>query len=246
MRFACLTARAGTMSGGRTQSADRPRGTSAPVRRLPPLVDAAGLHVLRFAVIAITLQLAALAGLSGWSLGLVANVVVSILAITLMTRRRLWRTSGMTTVWRSRVAAVALVPLVLEAVSWALPAGVTARAPGFGLWALTLLLVGVNEELFSRGLVLDRLRTAYRPWVAAACTGALFGLQHLSALALTSRGTADVLGNVLLSGVYGFALAAFQLRFRWLWPLILVHATADWVTILARESLPDVLSLIHI
>lgn len=214
-------------------------GPRAAPNRLPPLVDATGLHLLRFAVIAVSLELATLAGVSGWTLGLVANVAVTVLAVVLMTRRKLWRCSGMTTLWRSRVAALALLPLCAEAISWALPAGITARTPGLGLWALTLLLVGVNEELFSRGLVLERLRPAYRPTVAAVTTAALFGLQHLSALVLTSREAGDVLGNVALSAVAGLALTAFQLRFRWLWPLILVHATADWVIILASRALPD-------
>lgn len=208
--------------------------------RSSPLLDAVGLHVLRFAVMAASLQLASVAGLSGWSLGLATNVVITGLAIVLMTRRGLWHSSGMTTVWRSRMAALALVPLAFEAITWALPAGVSDRAPGIALWALTLLLVGVNEELFSRGLVLSRLATSYRPHLAVAITAALFGLQHLSALVLTSREAGDVLGNVALSALSGFALAAFQLRFRWLWPLILVHATADWTTILATKSLPTV------
>jgi len=197
------------------------------------------IHVLRFAVIAITLGIAGVAGVSGWALGLVANLAVTCLAVILMTRRRLWHSSGMTTAWRSRAAGLAVLPLAFEAITWALPAGVTAQAPGFALWALALLLVGVNEELISRGVVLGRLRLAYRPIVAVGATAALFGLQHLSALALTSRATGDVLGNVALSAIYGFALAAFQMRFRWLWPLIMVHALADWVTILASAALPD-------
>lgn len=57
----------------------------------------------------------------------------------------------------------------------------------------------------------------------------------------TSRGAGDILMNVLLSGVYGFALAAYQFRFRWIWPLILVHALADFTTVLAAGPLPDLL-----
>lgn len=204
-----------------------------------PLLDAVMIHVLRFAVLAITLEVASLAGVTGWTLGLVANLAVTGLAVILMTKRRLWRSSGMTTAWRSWAAGLAVLPLAFEAITWALPAGITAKAPGFALWALTLLLVGANEELISRGVVLGRLRLAYRPIVAVGATAALFGLQHLSALALTSRETGDVLGNVALSAISGFALAAFQMRFRWLWPLIIVHALADWVTILASAALPD-------
>lgn len=77
--------------------------------------------------------------------------------------------------------------------------------------------------------------------MAETLTAVLFGLQHLSAFALTSRGGGDILMNVLLSGIYGFALAAYQFRFRWIWPLILVHALADFTTVLAAEPLPDLL-----
>ena len=203
--------------------------------------------VLRFLVILGATELATLLGIVGWSQGLFANIVVTLLAIALVTRRRLWRSIGMTTVWRSRLALLALVPLAFEAVTWALPAGVASREPGDAMWGLTLLLVGVNEELFARGLILTRLERAYPVRVAVVGTGAFFGLQHLSAFALSNRAAEDVLMNVLLSGIYGFALAAFQVRFRWIWPLILVHATADWVTILAVQPLPDIwIGLAHL
>lgn len=187
----------------------------------------------------VALEIAIVAGVEGFALGLVANTAVTVLAVALMTWRGLWRSSGFTTMVRSRLAVIALLPFALEAVSWALPAGLVAREPGFGAWATTLLLVGINEELTSRGVVLSRLSHAYRPIVAVVLTGALFGLQHLSAFALTDRTADDILGNVLLSGVYGFALAAYQLRFHWIWPLILVHATADFTSVLAPEPLPD-------
>ncbi|MDQ3554078.1 MAG: CPBP family intramembrane metalloprotease [Chloroflexota bacterium] len=206
-----------------------------------PLADAAGITVIRFVLMVVTLQVAAAAGVGGWDLGLVVNVVVALFAAALMTRRRLWRSSGFTTAWRSRLAALALLPLLLEAVSWTLHGGMVEQAPGYIPWATTLLLVGVNEELISRGVILTRLREAYRPVWAVLLTAGLFGLQHLSAFALTSRAADDILLNVLLSGTYGFALAAFQLRFAWIWPLIFVHALADFSVILAGAQLPNLL-----
>lgn len=207
--------------------------------RLHPLADATGITALRFLIMLGTLELAGAAGIRGWYLGLVANIAVTIFAVVLVTRRKLWRVTGATTLWRSWWALVALVPLGLEALSWALPAGLVAESPGFLLWGVTLLLVGVNEELISRGVILSRLQSAYRPVLAVIFTAVLFGLQHLSAFALTSREAGDILGNVALSGIYGFALAAFQWRFRWIWPLILVHGLADLTTLLAPEPLPD-------
>jgi len=217
------------------------------VDRRIALADAVGVHLLRFAVMLVVLELAGAIGVRGWYLGLVANLAVTVLAVVLMTRRRLWRSSGALRAWRSRAALLALVPFVVEAVSWALPAGLRDQAPGWGWWALTLLLVGVNEELISRGVVLSRLTRAFSPVAAVVLTGALFGLQHLSALVLTSRQLGDVLGNVALSAVFGFALAAYQWRYRWIWPLVLVHATADFTVILSARPLPDALiGLAHV
>ena len=142
--------------------------------------------------------------------------------------------------WRGWLpAALLLVPLA-EAISWALPAGLVDEAPGFGWWALTLLLVGVNEELISRGVVLERLRGSFPGLAAVALTALLFGLQHLSLLITTSRDPFDVLGNVAASACYGFGLAAFQFRFRWIVPLILIHALADFTTTLSPQPFGDV------
>lgn len=205
---------------------------------LPPLLDAVMVHLGRFAIMLLVSEIALLVGVRGFAVGLTVNVAVTVFAAVLMTRRRLWRSSGALTRWRSWLTLAAVVPLAFEAITWALPAGLSEQAPGFALWGLTLLLVGVNEELVSRGVVLSRLRAAYPPLPAVALTGALFGLQHLSAFALSSRSAADILGNVGLSAVVGFAYAAFQLRFRWIWPLVLAHATADFTTILAARPLP--------
>ncbi|MGY2081306.1 CPBP family intramembrane glutamic endopeptidase [Modestobacter sp. SYSU DS0657] len=207
--------------------------------RLPALADAAAVHVGRFLVMLGALELAGALGVSGWYLGLVANVAATGYAVVLVTRRRLWRAIGATTVWRSWAAALAALPLLAEALSWAVPAGLHDREPGVGLWVLTLLLVGLNEELTSRGVVLSGLLTRYRPVWAVTLTAALFGLQHLSALALTDRGLGDVLGNVGLSAVTGFAWAAWQWRYRWIGVLVGVHALADLTTLLAVEPLPD-------
>ncbi|WP_157509421.1 CPBP family intramembrane glutamic endopeptidase [Glaciibacter superstes] len=197
------------------------------------------VHVARFGVIMLTLAVAPLFGVSGWYLGLVANVACVVFAAVLVTVRGLWRTSGILVAWRGPLAMLLLLPLVAEVLMWTVPAGLVEQEPGFGMWALTLLLVGINEELTSRVVVLERMRGAFGPTAAVAITAALFGLQHLSAFATTSRTIDDVLLNVLVSACYGFALAAFQFRFRWLWPLILLHAGADFTTVLTGQPHSD-------
>jgi len=199
----------------------------------------ASVHVARFGVIMLTLAVAPIFGVSGWYLGITANVACVIFAAVLVTVRGLWRTSGLFTAWRGPVAVVLLLPLLAEALAWAIPFGLVETPPGFGLWGVTLLLVGINEELTSRVVVLERMRASFTPVVAVSITAALFGLQHLSAFATTSRTAEDILLNVLVSGCTGFALAAFQFRFRWVWPLILIHAGADFTAILTARPLSD-------
>jgi membrane protease YdiL (CAAX protease family) len=118
------------------------------------------------------------------------------------------------------------------------PAGLTEQRPGFALWALTLLLAALNDELTSRVVVLERMRHSFGPRSAVAATAALFGLQHLSLLVTTNRALDDILLNVLVSACYGFALAS-QYRFHWVWPLILLHAAVNFTTIMTAQPLSD-------
>jgi uncharacterized protein len=197
------------------------------------------VHLARFAIIWVTLALAPLVGITGWYLGLAANVACVIFAAALVTARGLWRTSGILVAWRGPKAVILLIPLVIEVLAWAVLAGVIEQPPGFGLWSVTLLLAAANEELTSRVIVLERMRSAFGPHAAVAITAALFGLQHLSAFATTSRSVDDILLNVLVSACYGFALASFQFRFHWVWPLILLHACANFTTLFSARPLPD-------
>ncbi len=188
----------------------------------------------------LALSVGPLIGISGWYLGLFANIACVVYAAVLVTIRRLWRTSGILVGWRGPRAAIILLVLLAEVLVWAVPGGLENRPPGFGLWALTVLLVGINEELTSRVVVLEGLRAAFGPLSAVALTAALFGLQHLSAFATTSRDAIDIVGNVVVSACVGFTLAAFQYRYRWVLPLILVHAAADFTSILSLRPLGDV------
>lgn len=190
------------------------------------------------------LALAPLLGISGWYLGLAANVACVIFAVVLVSVRGLWSRSGLFSLWRGRTAALLILPFVIEVLLWAVPGGLIERPPGFGLWALTLLMVGLNEELTSRVVVLERMRKSFGVATAVALTGVLFGLQHLSAFATSTRTVDDVLLNVLVSACYGIGLAAFQFRFRWVLPLVLVHGGADFTTILSANPLPDAVIVI--
>ncbi|WP_167044179.1 CPBP family intramembrane glutamic endopeptidase [Salinibacterium sp. ZJ454] len=203
------------------------------------ILFAVAVHGGRFVVIMLGLWLAPLIGITGWYMGLFANALCCIYAAVLVTRLRLWKRIGMLAPWRGWLAVAALIPLTAEALFWMLPPGLVEQPPGFGLWALTLLMVGFNEELISRGVVLDRLSRSFSPVLAVTLTAALFGLQHLSLFATSDRGALDILGNIVVSAATGFALAAFQYRFAWIWPLILMHGFADFTVILGTAQHGD-------
>lgn len=204
------------------------------------LAFAVTVQVARFGVIIGGLAVAPLLGVSGWYSGLFVNTLCCLYAAALITWGGLWRSTGFLTLWRGRTAALLLLVPLGEALSWVVPAGPVERAPGYALWALSLLMVGFNEELISRGVVLSRLSRDYGAVPAVAITGLLFGLQHLSLLVTTSRGAIDIVTNVLASACYGFGLAAFQYRFAWVAPLIVLHGLSDFTTLLASNSFGDV------
>ncbi|MFG3341457.1 CPBP family intramembrane glutamic endopeptidase [Glycomyces sp. NPDC048151] len=209
---------------------------STPARALTLAV---AVQAVRFGLIVGSLELAPYLGINGWYQGLFANAVCAAFAIGIVTWLRLWRRSGIATLWCSKRAALLLLPFAFEAFVWlAYPGGFGDLAPGYGLWALTLLLVGVNEELTSRVAVLQTLCKSFRPLPAVALAGAMFGLQHLSLLATGSPSTEDVLTILVLTAIYGFALGAYQYRFAWVLPLILLHAASDYTQILTAAPVP--------
>lgn len=206
------------------------------------LAEAVAILVLRFALMALV---ATAAAPLGWYAGLVVNVVLGAAAVLLVHHLRLWASLGglrPSPHHRGDSTATALlwlVPFLVDIAVWVVPHGLRVRPPGLALWTVTLLLVGLNEELFVRGVILTRLQRAWSAPMAVTLSACLFGLQHLSNLVLTSRGTVDVLQNVVLSGIHGFAYAAFQVRWRWLWPLVVLHAVSDLSKVLPARPLSD-------
>jgi hypothetical protein len=86
-----------------------------PVRH-DSLTDAVGIHLLRFAVMWAVLEIAPFVGITGWYGGLAVNVVITLLAAAIMTRRGLWVSTGMVVPWRSGLALAALAPFLLASI----------------------------------------------------------------------------------------------------------------------------------
>ena len=104
--------------------------------------------------------------------------------------------------------------------------------------AVSLALVGINEELYSRGLSLEIARPLGER-TAAVLTATTFGLGHLQNYLVFGSPLDDTLEQVVMAGVYGFCLAAARLRMNTVWPLVVVHALDDWMQINSPGRAPD-------
>lgn len=111
----------------------------------------------------------------------------------------------------------------------------------------SVALAGVVEELAFRGILLNRLLPR-GVWPAVAITSVLFGLMHLSNLALGSPWY-SVLLQVTFAGMAGTGYAAMRLRTGSLWPPIVLHALFDLTfRVAALESgnmLTNAVQLLH-
>lgn len=99
------------------------------------------------------------------------------------------------------------------------------------VFVVTVLLIGLAEETFFRGVVANLFLDKYGNdpagvWCATICSGMVFGLMHLSNL--MSSDTVGVLVQVVAACAMGMALTAIYYRCRNIWVLILVHAFVDF------------------
>lgn len=116
-------------------------------------------------------------------------------------------------------------PQLVEAHSERL--GFIARqlAGGLPLPVLVVVLgfVGVYEEIFARGLLLDRCRALLRgTWAPVLVSSLVFGLGHLY------QGWIGVAQTTLI----GIVLALVVVRWGTLWPAIIAHALLDLSSLL--------------
>lgn len=103
-----------------------------------------------------------------------------------------------------------------------------------GLLLLTALAAFV-EEVYFRGLMLRALESK-GVWRAAALSAVLFGLMHLLN-ALAGSDLAMTAGRVAYAAAIGFAYAAYALHTGLIWPLILVHALANFADLIDQETI---------
>jgi membrane protease YdiL (CAAX protease family) len=158
-------------------------------------------------------------------------LIVTLFAVGLLARLGWLREAGFRAPehWRDlRVLwpAALLALIVLLPAAFVLPRVTSLSLAAYGV--LIALLAGLNEEAMFRGLLL-RILQPYGLLPAAALSALFFGLTHLNNLLLHAS-LLLTLAQVFWAFLFGFAYAAFRLRTRTIWPLMILHACSDIAT----------------
>lgn len=189
------------------------------------------LIVITFVIAgAITIQLK----LSSVAIALMADGVLALIAIFLLTRHQWWRDVGFRLPSNPRSLwffAIPCLPIILNIAFFG------QGNPGIGgllLFLAVALLVGFVEETYFRGMILRALLIR-GPWQAVIISSLLFGMLHL----LNVAGGAN-LAATLLQVVYAVAIglmyAALALRTQTILPLIVIHGLTDFFAFIALNS----------
>lgn len=173
-------------------------------------------------------------GLRGEWQGTLVNAICALAALGLTGWLGWWRPSTLA-VLRPR-CWWPLAGLLLGVVAY-LPFGVDPARRPLLPFLLGMLLVGLNEELFYRGVVQHALTTLGR-WRCCLLAGVLFGGGHVSRAMIAGASLEDTGLLVLETAGFGFAYAAVRSRVGALWPLVLLHAAVDTVLLLNAGSPP--------
>jgi membrane protease YdiL (CAAX protease family) len=89
------------------------------------------------------------------------------------------------------------------------------------------LFIGMNEELFSRGLIFGVLES-YGVGIAVTISSIHFGLLHLINISKGGQSASYTLAQVCSASAFGFLACALMLFTRSIWIPILLHALTDF------------------
>jgi len=182
-----------------------------------------------------------------WSATTVAMAVIEVL---LLARLGWWRRVGFHSSTRPHVDLLLWIPLcpILAWNVFQIDMAALVTPTRMLLLLLLTALAAFVEEVLYRGLMLRAL-APQGVWRAAVVTALLFGVMHLlNAFAGSDLGV--VVGRSVFAGAIGFAYAAYTLRTGLIWPVILVHALANFADlidqkVIFQESAPKEVDLIR-
>jgi membrane protease YdiL (CAAX protease family) len=165
------------------------------------------------------------------------SAVLALIGAALLTRLGWWRRVGFRRSERPGLHFLLWLPLC-PILLWNLSQIQVAELVGPGrmlFWLALTALAAFVEEVFFRGLMLRALEPRGL-WKAAVLSALLFGAMHLfNGLAGFDWGI--VAGQAVYAAAIGFAYAAYALRTGLIWPVILVHALANFADLIDQEVL---------
>jgi membrane protease YdiL (CAAX protease family) len=162
-------------------------------------------------------------------------LVPGLFIAVVLTRLHWWRRVGFTPVreWRGLHL---LLPLLL-----------VLALPAAGLWArgvlpTTALVLALQvgfllidifmEEVTYRGVILEAL-AEFSPVLRVILAAILFGFSHLDNLFLPGADEVGVAYQIFEAGLVGILFGAVRLRMNTIWAVMAVHATYDFMLVLA-------------
>lgn len=185
-----------------------------------PLLSALLLWFAMFALYIVAGGIAAQVELASTERALLFGGLLSVVGLVVVAVQRSWRAVGLgaPTTW-----TVALPLLVLPVIN--LARGFHADLGSAVTLAVASLLVGLNEELWFRGLILRALAPKGLRW-AVWGSAILFGVLHLLN-GLAGQDLLVTLIQIAYAFVIGLCYALVRLRSGSIWPLILIHAATN-------------------
>lgn len=128
---------------------------------------------------------------------------------------------------------IQIVALVVQA-PWA-----TISVPYVVVGLLCYLLVGLGEELFTRGILLESVRAHHGETVALLVTALAFGVAHSLGSALNGIPVSTIAFQVAVTAMDGVQFYAALRATGTLWVPILLHGLGDYGRWLAAEDGED-------
>jgi membrane protease YdiL (CAAX protease family) len=181
------------------------------------------------------------------ALGLIGNVVATMLVILLLWRFGWLKAAGVASwgSWVGWIAAIGLLLYYLLELSYSFFGNMSFSVPvlAAGLPRLPgVFVAGLFEEILFRGLVLHAL---VRVWGttrtgmlrAAFVSAVFFGFVHL--LNAIQGDPGAIPGQIAIALVEGIWWAAIVLRWGSVWPAVLLHVAANWVMQTKAMGLAD-------
>jgi uncharacterized protein len=129
-----------------------------------------------------------------------------------------------------------LAPLFALTLTYALP-GIEGEPYIVFCTAVWCLLIGLNEELWSRGIILYPL-SKFGPFPSALLVALLFSNQHWLNYLFFGAELEDQFAQLISTFTFAFVLVALRWRGLTIWPLAILHGLGDFLQLTSPGAAP--------